>query len=434
MATTTSTATDRTAQLQEIHVAENVRALDPDHVRALAGSIRLQGMLVPVVVCPAAADVALGGWTLELVAGFHRVAAAAELRLAEIPVVIREADTEAAAATENIARKQLNPYEEARAVNAMLETGLSEDGAAQALGWPKQRVTARVKLLELPEQAQQLTGSGVIPLAAVEQLRTIGQVSPKLLDVLVDHVATEPDGWAGRQLATDPARALSDAMRHSDTKVFAAYLNMIASHEIEQLRLGKKTDELYAEAEKLHKQIDRYAYGPPPVRFTEQDVDEARAAGVLLELERSEAIIVDRPLYRELAKGAVRRTTEQLRVKAAAAKLEKSSVKANAGAPVDPVADARREHGRELRELADQAHGANLDLGRGLMNGLATVDPSDINVARLMVLCRRRHSTYYADAAAMPTVDRCAVNPQPTVSASVPGIGSTCRPRRLISA
>jgi hypothetical protein len=267
----------------------------------------------------------------------------------------------------------------------MLATGLSEDGAAQALGWPKQRVTARVKLLELPEQAQQLTGSGVIPLAAVDQLRAIGQVSPKLLDVLVDHVATEPEGWAGRQLATDPARALSEALRHSDSKVFAAYLNMIASHEIEQLRLGKKTDELYAEAEKLHKQIDRYGYGPPPIRFSEQDVDEARAAGVLIELERSEAIIVDRPLYRELAKGAVKRATEQLRVKAAVVKTEKPAAKAKAGTPVDPVADARREHGRDLRELADQAHGANLDLGRGLMNGLATVDPSDMNVARLLV-------------------------------------------------
>jgi ParB-like chromosome segregation protein Spo0J len=71
---TTTTATDRTAALEEIHVAGNVRALDADHVHALAGSIRLQGMLVPVVVRPAEGDVALGGWKFELVAGFHRVA------------------------------------------------------------------------------------------------------------------------------------------------------------------------------------------------------------------------------------------------------------------------------------------------------------------------------------------------------------------------
>lgn len=86
-----------------------MRSLDSEHVHALAGSIRLQGMLVPVVVRPAEDDVAKGGWKYELVAGFHRVAAAAEVQLREIPVVIRESGTDAAAATENIARKQLNP-------------------------------------------------------------------------------------------------------------------------------------------------------------------------------------------------------------------------------------------------------------------------------------------------------------------------------------
>src|SRR5215207_7577331 len=70
-----------------------------------------------------------------------------------------------------ITRKQLNPYEEAKAVKAMLDRPLTEDGAAQALGWPKARVTARVNLLELPERAQQPIGDGVIPWSAVQQLR-----------------------------------------------------------------------------------------------------------------------------------------------------------------------------------------------------------------------------------------------------------------------
>jgi hypothetical protein len=38
-----------------------------------------------------------------------------------------------------------------------------------------------------------------------------------------------------------------------------------------------------------------------------------------------------------------------------------------------------------MRELIDQAHGANLDLGAALMHGLATVDPGDIDVARFLV-------------------------------------------------
>src|ERR687892_599798 len=83
-----------------------------------------------------------------------------------------------------ITRKQLNPYEEAKAVHAMLSRGLTEDGAAQALGWPKSRVTARVKILELPERAQQLLGDGVIALSAVD-LRAIGAVAPGLLDAVI---------------------------------------------------------------------------------------------------------------------------------------------------------------------------------------------------------------------------------------------------------
>jgi hypothetical protein len=217
-------------------------------------------------------------------------------------------------------------------VKAMLDRGLSEDGVAQALGWPRQRVTARMKLLELPDRARELVGAGVIALSTVDELRKIGEVSPQLLDVLIEFVDDTDDSWPARQLSSEPGRVVAEALRHTNNKVFAADLNQIGSRELDQLRLGKTTTALLAEAETLHKQVDRYAYGPPPIRFSEQDVDEARAAGVLIELERCEPIIVDRALYRELAKGAVKRTTEQLRAKAAAAKNEMSSAMARAGA------------------------------------------------------------------------------------------------------
>lgn len=269
-------------------------------------------------------------------------------------------------------------------MKAMLDRGLSEDGAAQALGWPKLRVTARVKLLELPEHAQQLTGQGVIPLAAVDELRTIGEVSPELLDVLVEHVASEDGRWVARDLATDPGRALGEALRHTQSKVFAAYLHQMPHHAVDELRLGKKTEQLLAEAEKLHKQVNEYAYGPPTVRFTDAEVDQARAAGVLIEIDGSAPIIADRGLYRELCKQAIKRTTEDLRARAAEVAEERRQKRA-AGRPIDPQAEARRDHGRRIRRLAEQAHGANLDLGRALMNELARVDPESMDVARLFV-------------------------------------------------
>jgi hypothetical protein len=278
-----------------------------------------------------------------------------------------------------ITRKQLNPYEEAKAVRAMLDRPLTVDGAAQALGWPKARVTARVKLLELPERAQQLIGDGVIPLAAVDQLRAIGTVAPKLLDAVIAYL-DDGNEWAAERLTREPGWVLDAALSHvGDSKVFAAYLHSASTHEIADLRLGKKTEELYADAEKLHKQLDRYAYGAPPVRFTESDVDQARAAGVLIEFERGRPIIVDRPLYRELVKGAIKRTHAELQTKAEAAAQEMKAARAGK-APPDPITVAKRERDAQLRELTDQAHGANLDLGHALAHNLTTVDPTDISV------------------------------------------------------
>jgi hypothetical protein len=99
------------------------------------------------------------------------------------------------------------------------------------------------------------------------------------------------------------------------------------------------------------------------VRFSEEDVDQARAAGVLIEFERGRPIIVDRSLYRELVKTAIKRTHRELEAKAAAVTKEKRTARATK-APADPVTVAKRERDTQLRELADQAHGANLDLGR----------------------------------------------------------------------
>jgi ParB/RepB/Spo0J family partition protein len=87
----------KAAPLRSIRIPENVRELDRNHVDALARSITLQGMLVPVVVRP-------WGDAFELVAGFHRAAAASKLGLTEVPVVVRDGETEDAdRAMENIA-------------------------------------------------------------------------------------------------------------------------------------------------------------------------------------------------------------------------------------------------------------------------------------------------------------------------------------------
>jgi hypothetical protein len=101
-------------------------------------------------------------------------------------------------------------------------------------------------------------------------------------------------------------------------------------------------------------------------------------------------IVVDRPLYRELVKTAIKRTHDELNAKAAAAAKARPATHA-AKQPADPVTVAKHERDAQLRELTDQAHGANLDLGHGLIHNLTSVDPTDINVARFFVLCGSPH-------------------------------------------
>lgn len=126
---------------ENIYVPANVRELDADHVDALARLIAQQGVLVPVLITVAQGEIAGQGFPYELVAGFHRYAAVLKLQHTAIDAVVLERDhhsegdeVASARAIDNVTRKQLNAYEEPLALQAMQARGLTEDGAAQALG------------------------------------------------------------------------------------------------------------------------------------------------------------------------------------------------------------------------------------------------------------------------------------------------------------
>jgi len=372
MSSTTPTVGEQHLALDSIRVRDNVRELDPDHVTALAQSIALRGLLVPLIVRPVD-----DGY--ELVAGYHRIAACRQLGLTDAAVVVREHEGSSAdSAAENVTRKALSPLEEAKAVQAMLDEGYTLDGAAQALGWTRQLVTARAKILKLPLAGQQLVGSGEIPVSAIDNLLAITAVSPAIADAVVLTIATGE--VAGSQLVRDPSWTIGRALHNAPKGTFGAYLNHVDTRELAKLRLGKKITALVDEATKLHKQVDQHAYGPPRFRFAEADVDQARAAGVLLEFaDARTAIVCDHAVYRELVKQAITRTVTELRERAAAkAQTKRSSAAQRARTPREQLDS---EHRANLRELTRQAHGVNLDVGAALLTELAMVAPDDINVA-----------------------------------------------------
>jgi len=262
----------------------------------------------------------------------------------------------------------------------MFDEGYTAEGVAQALGWSRQLVTARAKILKLPAVGQQLVGIGEIPVSAIDSLLAIGEVSAPIVQAVVDAIAATTIG--GSQLLSNPGWAIGQALRDAGKDTFGAYLNQLHQGDLKSLRLGKKTDALVTEAEQLHKQVDRYAYGPPTIRFTPADVDQARAAGVLIEFDSGPPIICDREVYRELSKQAIARTFADVKARVA----EKGNAKRSAASKRErtPREELDVEHRANLREITRQAHGTNLDLGSALLTQLASVDPESMDVARFM--------------------------------------------------
>jgi ParB family chromosome partitioning protein len=122
---------------------------DAEAAHGLADSVRVQGIIQPVVVRPRLA----GGF--ELIAGERRWRAAREAGLPTVPAIVRDADDRDSlllALVENVARENLSPVEEARACALLIdEFGLSLGDVSERVGRSKPSVSNRMRLLDLPD-------------------------------------------------------------------------------------------------------------------------------------------------------------------------------------------------------------------------------------------------------------------------------------------
>lgn len=133
----------------------------PESLQELADSIKAQGVIQPIVVRPVGTPAAGESQRYEIIAGERRWRAAQMAGLGEIPAVIRHIPDEAAIAValiENIQRENLNPLEEARALERLIsEFELTHQQAAEAVGRSRATVTNLLRLLELaPEVCERV--------------------------------------------------------------------------------------------------------------------------------------------------------------------------------------------------------------------------------------------------------------------------------------
>jgi ParB family chromosome partitioning protein len=128
----------------------------------LAQSIREHGVVQPVVVRPSPDQ----SGRYEIVAGERRWRAAQRAGLADLPVVVRDVDNRTAlelAIIENVQRADLNPVEEARGYQQLIdEHGYSQADLGQVIGKSRSHVANTLRLLKLPDVVREMLVSGIL--------------------------------------------------------------------------------------------------------------------------------------------------------------------------------------------------------------------------------------------------------------------------------
>jgi ParB family chromosome partitioning protein len=195
-----------------------------ESLQDLADSIRVQGVVQPIVVRP------VGQNRYEIIAGERRWRASQLAGLHEIPSLIKDVSDQAAIAMaliENIQRENLNPLEEANALQRLIdEFDMTHQQAAEAVGRSRAAVSNILRLRELTDDVKRLLENNqlemgharaLLGLSGAEQAKAAQEVVRKGLSVretetlVRKHLAGDSGKKKSAQSAQDPdVRRLQD--------------------------------------------------------------------------------------------------------------------------------------------------------------------------------------------------------------------------------
>lgn len=158
----------------------------PDALQELADSIREQGIVQPLIVREQADH-------LELIAGERRWRAAQLVGLAEVPVIVRQADDRAVlelALIENLQRENLNPIEEAQGYSQLMsQFQLTQELVATKVGKSRAVVANALRLLRLPAEIQAYVRDGRVSVGHAKVI--LGLASEELQKLAAERIIRE---------------------------------------------------------------------------------------------------------------------------------------------------------------------------------------------------------------------------------------------------
>lgn len=159
---------------------------DEESLNELAESIRVHGVVQPIVVRP------LEDGFFQLIAGERRWRASQRAGLSRIPAVVRDAGEHSAleiALIENLQREDLNPIEEAQAYERLIaDFGLTQEEVARRIGKNRATIANMLRLLKLPIEVQQwlrenrLTAGHAKALLSLSDLNAILDSARKIIE------------------------------------------------------------------------------------------------------------------------------------------------------------------------------------------------------------------------------------------------------------
>jgi ParB family chromosome partitioning protein len=181
--------------------------IDPDYISELAQSISEIDLLQPILL-------AVDGERFEIVAGHCRYLACKKLGLSTIHSIIRtmtQAEIGVARATENIARADLTPIEEAATYkNLMDQYGLSLEQVSKKMGKTPGTIKRRMDLLRMPPPLQKAVHKKQVSMTVAEELWSIGD--PASLDYYLGFAI---ENGCTKEVARQWAKDWKDSTRRS---------------------------------------------------------------------------------------------------------------------------------------------------------------------------------------------------------------------------
>ena len=181
--------------------------MDEAALKELADSIRMQGVMQPILVRP------VGGGRYEIIAGERRWRAARMAGLSDVPALVREVPDNAALAMaliENIQREDLNPLEEANGIQRLVtEFNITHDKAAEMVGRSRSAVSNLLRLLALAEPVRDLVHQGMLDMGharALLALTGMQQIETARLIAARGMSVRETEKLVGRLLRGTPAK------------------------------------------------------------------------------------------------------------------------------------------------------------------------------------------------------------------------------------